>query len=193
MISGEFMDNKLAIKTIYCELQGYLTHAPVNDKTSSIHDPAFWEQYNSSIAELNKVTGKDYNKFILTPRRGGGESHYLYLEKDTYRQKLSGLIAHLYGEYFSDEVAPFKEMPSTIITQSQNQNQSVHVQMILEVSDLIHDKLSKVQEGSKEKTFLEKIKSSLSTVKDVGQLISLIMATAHELSIPIQELAKLFR
>jgi ribosomal protein L11 len=61
------------------------------------------------------------------------------------------------------------------------------------MSDLIHEKLGKVQEGSKEKTFLEKVKASLSSVKNVSQLVSLIITTAQQLGITIEQLIALFR
>jgi len=185
------MENKEAVRPIYFELQGYLTQAPNSEKIPYIYERVLWEQYNNTIKELNGVTGKNYSRYELQPsaRRDDG---VLHLINYVYRQKLGGLIAHLYGEYFSDEVAPFAEMPSTIITQSQNQNQSLQVQLLLEVSDLIHEKLGKVQDGSKEKTFLEKIKASLSSVKNVSQLVSLLLTTAHQLGITIEQLRSLF-
>jgi hypothetical protein len=185
------MENKQAIRPIYSELQGYLAQAPSSSRAGdqNIYDQAFWCQFNDTIQELNTLTGKNYDRYKLTPVRG--RTHQ-FIPKDTYRQKLGGLIAQLYGEYFSDEVAPFAAMPSTIISQSQNQNQSVQVQLLLEVNDLIHNKLGQVQDGSKEKTFLEKIKTSLSSVKNISQLVSLLLKTAQTLGITIEQLKDLF-
>ncbi|MGA2173042.1 MAG: hypothetical protein ABSG82_08575 [Sedimentisphaerales bacterium] len=185
------MASKEAVRPIYSELQGYLAQAPKisNSEKSTISNEDFWEQYNRTIQELNGVTGKNYSRYELMPLRG---QLGLFIYNVTYCQKLGGLIAKLYGEYFSDEVAPFAEMPSTIITQSQNQNQSLQVQLLLEVNDLINKKLSSAKDGSNEKTFLEKIKASLSSVKDVSQLVSLLIITAHELNITIEQLKTLF-
>jgi hypothetical protein len=185
------MENKEAVRPIYSELQGYLSQAPNSEKMPNIREPAFWEQYNNTINELNKVTGNDYNRYTLSPGRKGS-STVLSVDTDIYRQNLGGLIAKLHAKYFPNETPPFAEMPSTIITQSQNQNQSLQVQLVLEVSDLIHEKLGKVQDGSKEKTFLEKIKASLSSVKNVSQLVSLLLTTAHQLGITIEQLRNLF-
>lgn len=185
------MENKEAVRPIYSELQGYLAQAPSVEKIPYFRESVFWEQYNQTIKELNRVTGKDYSRYELQPERLGNGP--MVVHNHIYRQKLGGLIAHLHGEYFSDEVAPFSGMPSTtIITQSQNQNQSLHVQLLLEVSDLIHEKMGKVQDGSKEKTFLEKVKASLSSVKDVSQLVALLITTAHQLGITIEQLRNLF-
>lgn len=183
------MVDKQAIRPIYSELQGYLAQAP---KEGATYEMRVWEDYNKTIEELNSLTGKNYNKFSLTPTPSSHPQGSPHLNYDVYRGKLGGIIARLHGEYFSDEPAPFASMPSTIITQSQNQTQSLHVQLLLEVNDLINEKLNKVGEGTKEKKFLEKIKGSLSAVKNVSQLISLIMTTAKAVGIPIDQLASLF-
>jgi hypothetical protein len=179
------MASKEEVRPIYAELQGYLTQIPDKKEYFYIDNHFIWEQYNALIEELQKVTGRKYIRFLLVPN--GGQ-----IETILYRQNLGGLIARLHGEYFSNEVAPFAEMPSTIITQSQNQTQSLHIQLLLEVSDLIHKKLSTVPEGSKEKTFLERIKASLSSVKDISHLVTLFMTTAHQLGITIEQLKTLF-
>jgi hypothetical protein len=185
------MESKEAVRPIYSELQGYLAQAPKKEKAYGTYDSSFWEQCNQAITELNKVTGKDYSRFMLYPRTSGS-SGSPYLDFDNYHQKLGGIIARLHGEYFSDETPPFADMPTTIITQSQNQNQSLQVQLLLEFNDLILKKLGTVKEGSKEKTFLEKVKASLSSVKDVSQLVSLLITTAHQLGITIEQLKTLF-
>jgi polysaccharide deacetylase 2 family uncharacterized protein YibQ len=184
------MENKQEIRSIYSKLQGWLANTPNDPKYPTTYEPEDWEQYNSTIAKLNELTVKNYDEHKLKPTRGG--SGKLYITKDSYRQKLGGLIAQLRCEYSLDEVAPFAEKPSTIINLSQNQNQSVYVQLQMEVNDLINKKLGGVQEGSKEKTLLEKIKASLSSVRDVSQLVSLILSAAQQLGITIEQLKNLF-
>ena len=48
------------------------------------------------------------------------------------------------------------------------------------------------QDGSKEKKFLEKIKGSLCSIKNFSQLVSLILTTAQQLEITIEQLSALF-
>lgn len=188
------MADKETIKPIYSELQGYLTQAPDNEPKIYIYDKDFWEHYNRTLKELNSLTGKDYDKFKLRPITNlhGGDR----ITNTAYRQKLGGLIALLHAEYFLDEIAPFSGMPNTVIHQNQIQNQdqsqSMQVKLALEMSDLIHEKLSKAKDGSKEKTFLEKIKGSLSSVKNASQLITLLITTANQLGLSIDDLRKLF-
>jgi hypothetical protein len=182
------MATKEVIRPFYSEFQGLLSQSPdVNGSVKSLYDENLWEHYNQTITELNKITGKNYDRFKLQPKRG--QSHF-YLDIATYRGMIGGLISRLHGEYFSDEQVPFSGMPTTIINQSQTQNQSI--QMLLEINDLLHEKLNKADPGSKEKTFLEKIKGSLSGIKSVSEFVLLLITTAKSMGITIDQLASLF-
>lgn len=181
------MVGKEMIRPIYSELQGCLAQAPSAEKGSIINNEEFWEHHNNIIEELNSKTGENYDKYQLAPMRGYDSG---FITVAIYRQKLGGLIARLHGEYFKDEQVPFAEMPSTVI--NQNQSQSVQIEFILEVNNLLNDKLYAAKEGSKEKTFLERVRGSLSKVKSVSQLIPLIIKTANEMGLSINELGNLF-
>lgn len=190
------LKSKEQIQPVYSELQGYLDQAPNNSKV--IPDEDIWNQYNATIDVLASVTKQDYGRWRLEPltyqlRNFKGVAVPTSGIKETvYRQKLAGLIAWLHGEYFADEPAPFASMPSTIIHQNQTQNQSVHVEVLLELSNLINDKMNKVAEGTPEKKFLEKVRGTLSKVKSVSQFITLVMTTAKEMGITLEQLTGLF-
>jgi hypothetical protein len=77
----------------------------------------------------------------------------LIIAVSTYRQKLGGLISWLHGKYFTDEPPPFSGMPSTVIIQVQQQ--SVSVQMLLDIQTKIDEALTKAK-GEKEQGFLKK-------------------------------------
>ena len=96
------------------------------------------------------------------------------------------------GEYFSDEPAPFAGMPSTVITQSQQQNQAVQVQMLLEIQSRIDERLARLENDSPERSFLEKVKSALSSVKNATDLLSLLVRTARDFGVTTEQLASLF-
>ena len=192
------MADKQAVRPIYSELQGYLEHAPNENKHRTIFCEEIWNHYNTSIEELMSVTNQDYNKYRLeeleftVPNHLGALVRRSGMPQDLYRQKLSGIIARLHGEYFHDEPAPFESMPSTVIHQNQNQNQSVHIEFLLEMNNLINDKMNKAPEGTPEKKFLKKIRGGLSKVKNVGELLTLIMATGQSLNMSIEQLLSLF-
>ena len=66
-------------------------------------------------------------------------------------------------------------------------------QMSLRQQSKIDEKLSKLDDSKiKEKGFLEKVKSSLSSIRSVAQLLSLLLSTAKESGLSIDELKELF-
>lgn len=184
------MAEKDKIRPIYSELQGYLSQAPGIKGSGVTHDSNFWSQYNSTIDELNNISDNNYDRFRISTERDGSGKQAMQIM--TYRSKLGGLISRLHGEFFSDEQPPFSGMPSTIITQTQQQSQSVYVQMLLEVNSKIEQKLPKFAEGTKERTFLQKVKGSLSSIKNATGLITLLMNMAKECGLSFDDLKNLF-
>ena len=112
----------------------------------------------------------------------------------TFRNKLGGLISRLHGEYFSDEVAPFSGMPSTVISQTQQQSQSFQVQMLLEIQSKIDKQLHNLEAGdTKKRNFLEKVKGALKSVRDSTGFVALLLTTAQEFGLSVKELLELFK
>ena len=83
-------------------------------------------------------------------------------------------------------------MPSTVISQTQEQAQSTHIQVYLDIQSKIDDALQNVEDGSKEKGFLEKFKSSLSTASNVNEIFKLCFQLAKDYGIGIAALLKFF-
>lgn len=186
MINLKIMEK---IRPIYSELQGYLSQAPKISERPLLRDSSCWEQVNQAIEELNELSGNDYDRFrIETYDKGFGST----VSNTDYRNKLGGLIARLHGEFFFNEQTPFNGMPSTIIHQTQQQNQSVQVQILFEIRDKIDKEISKFGEKTKERAFLKKIKSSLSAAGNITELISLILKTAKNIGLTIEEVSKIF-
>ncbi len=170
-------DIKRAIRPIYAQLQGYLAEAPKADGPS--WDSRVYSDYDQLLDELSRLARKDYSKHKLSGM----------VECSTYRMVLAGLIARLHTEYFSDEPLPFATMPSTVITQTQAQ--SVQVEIAIEITSWLSDALHKTKEGSPERKFLEKLRGTVSKVKNVGQFVSLLITTAKEFSLSIDQLKDL--
>jgi len=177
------------VKCLYAEFVGYLSQLPSPSTTNDIvTDEASWAQYNDAVARLPQVTGKDYKTFSITPGRGRD-----WVELVTYRQKLGGLISRLHAEYFPELPEPFSGQPSVVITQSQQQSQSVFIQMLLDVQSKIDEKLPTLKEESKEKGFLQKLKGTLSSAPNIISLIVQILTLAKECGISIDKLSELFK
>ncbi len=179
---------KSKVKAIYYELQGYLSQTPKPQQPSDIFDSDDpWCQYNQAVEELSKITGDDYERFIIKPKP---MDDYNIVHLITYRQTLGGIINRIHGIYFSDENMPFSGSPQTVISQSQNQSQSV--QMILDFQSKIDGEITKSKDDPKKVGFLNKVKSQLSRVKDVNDLLKLLLKTAKELGFNMSELLTLF-
>ncbi|MEX0931219.1 MAG: hypothetical protein WDZ88_00550 [Candidatus Paceibacterota bacterium] len=183
-------DEKKKIRPVYSELQGYLNQAPgVGEHGSSTtRDETLWKQLNSTIDELNVVSDLNFDKFKVTGIKNG--QSYYYINVSEYRTKLGGLITRLHGTYFSDEPAPFYGMPSTTITVSNQQEQSQHQTMLVELHSVIDKKLASLPEG-KEKSFLGSLKEGLGTVKDFASLMMLISTLGQKYGIGMEQLASL--
>ena len=83
-------------------------------------------------------------------------------------------------------------MPSTIINQHKSKNQTTHVQILLDLQSKIDEKIKNYTEGSKEKTFLDKVKSVLSRVGSVTDLFTLILKTGKEIGLTLDDIFKMF-
>jgi len=179
------------IRPIYSELQGYLAQAPGADK-GMIFEKSIWEGYHATIDELNAVTGDNYDRYKVQVQPWASSDIGFALSILEYRTKIGGLIARLHGSFFSNEAAPFSGMPNTVITNQQTQSQTVNVQMLLEVQSKIDEVLPTLPEGSKEKGFLERIKSSLGQTKNISELIRLILQTGNDMGITLVQMLKWF-
>lgn len=178
---------KQTIRPYYSEFQGYLSQAPKDSGPNDyLGDKAIWEQYNHAVDSLSTCANLNYSRFKIEPIPDdfGG-----FIRIATYRQKLGGLISRLHAEYFSDEPPPFSGMPSTVITQVQQQ--SVSVQMIVDISAKIGEALAKAKNDN-EKGFLNKLKSGLGTITNVNDLLKQCMKMANDYGLSIQDLLSLW-
>lgn len=180
---------KEEIKIVYEELQGYLSQIPLHEIQSCIIDSASWDQINQSIDELNQLSGKNYDRFKILPTEGTSES---FVRTITFRQKIGGLISRLHAEFFSDESKPFSGGPSTIISQNQNVQQEVKIEIINEIKDKIIEKIGKYSEGSKERTFLEKLKDNIKGVSNINGLILLVLKLANSVGLTVDKIRQIF-
>ncbi len=181
---------KKDLRSLYAELQGYLKQAPTpKELYEVIYSDEICKQYNKCVQLIINNLGEDYNRFIIVPHESDIGP---YINIHEYRQKLGGIIAKLHSEYFFSEPFLFGSQPNTIITQSQHQIQSLHIQMLLDIQSKIDAKVPDYKEGSKEKKFLQKIKNSLSSISDITQFLSQIFKIAKEFGLNIDDISKIF-
>ncbi len=178
------------LNPIYKELQGYLTQTPLpKDPDDFTREKSVWEQYNQTIEILNNTTSEDFSRFKVEPEG----SEYPSLNITGYRQKIGGLISHLHAKYYNEEPEPFSGSPTTVITQhqQQNQNQTIHIQLLLDIQSKIEKNIDNYDEGTKEKSFLETLKNQLNTVTTATKLFALILQLANKFGLNPEEILKL--
>jgi len=177
---------KEKVRPIYEELKGYLAQCPPVDKAYYLYNSYYWTQIEGCIQQLNEITGKDYSKFKITliPSRNRDGEH---IENSEYRSKVNGLIMNLKGTYFNDD-NPFGGSPMVSV----NQTQTVQVTMAVEITEMISKQL--YGENAKnlkpeEKSFLEKVKAALPTIKSAAELLALVIKTAQASGLDIHTAA----
>lgn len=182
---------KKKIRPLYNELQGYLSQAPKNVGANDwFPTNSQWEYVNRAIDRLNTVTGKNYDHFKIAQEIGKQSREPYEVYVSTFKGKLGGLISYLHGEYFSDEPSPFDGVPSTVITQYQNQQQSVNV-LILEMQRKIDEKLP-TTEDEKEKGFLKRLQGVLPTVTTGIGLVKSVFDLAAQMGLDPHQISRLF-
>lgn len=175
------------IKPLYGELIGYMAQAP---NITYMYESGLWEHFHGLIEQLNKITGNDYSRFKIRVYPGHDTP---YVKGNEYRSNLNGLIMNLYSSYFSSENPPFSGSPQTIVNQNQTQNQEVSVTMIMEFQSFIDKQLYGNQSISEtERSFLEKVKANLPSLKTAADLVSTIISVAKSLGLSLDQIKNSF-
>lgn len=188
------MDNSDGIFAIYRELMGYLSQIPLpKDAYETVDENSGWERVNQAIDDLEKLTGKDFERFRIKPvdSYGGGQ----FTKLMNLRSSLGGLINKLHAEYFSSLSDPFGSVPSTVMTniQTQEQTQESHIQLVVDLTSKIAEALQKPNISPQERDFLSQVKSGVSKAKSALELISLILSTGAALGLTAAQIASLLK
>lgn len=188
------MENKTKVRPILAELKGYLSVAPNPEKSSRIYDAQIWNQYNSTIDELNSLTENNYDKFRLRPQSEEMNRSYSTIVKvQDYVGKLSGLINRIQAEYFSDEQIS-SGTPNTVINanQTQFQNQEQKQSMIVDIAMYIAEKKAEHKEGSPERDFLNKFGEAIKGTNGITDIIKNIISIGVSCGLTLASLGKIF-
>lgn len=182
-------DNLREIKAVYQELKGVLDS--LKDITSGstwFYDNGFSEHVNSIINRINQLCPEVDNatSYKIIAEYNDGTSCTVNVIPT--RTKITSLIGRLNGLYSIEE--PSKEIGPTFI---QNQNQSQHqtMSLVLNIQERILSQIQNYDEGTPERSFLEKLKSKLPGVSDVLSIISSILTIGNETGVNIETIKKL--
>jgi hypothetical protein len=186
----ELIEIKNKVRPLLGRLEGYLKNPPLGI-SGDIYESTVWEQYNRSIQELNNVTGEDFDGFLLHPKSSLYGQHEQVVSSETFKFSLSGLIEELKAHYFIDELKPDNNT-GIHISQSQSQTQEMHIQILLDMQSLIDKKMQKFPNECKERTFLEKVKGTLSGIKNISDLMLHVLSVGKSVGLSAEELYNIF-
>ncbi len=180
------------IRPLYSELRGYLSVAPEDHFIFDEMAVNLSTQLNSTIDELNVASNKNYDKFkIQTRNEEWNRLSRTLIESLEYRNKLSGLISKLQGEFFSDEQTT-PPGPSTVINAHQTQSQTQQQSVVVDIAMVIAEKRSQYAEGTPERTFLDKFGEALKSARGIQDILGSIFSLAISTRVGLEFLKKVF-
>lgn len=181
---------KEQVRPFYEALMGCLSSAPLAEKQGYIFEESTWNQYHKYIEKLNEITKEDYSdyKLKILPDQDWGPK----ISVQEYRSQINSLIMYLHGKFFPNESQPFSGQPGVIVNNTQNQSQTTQIVMISQMQDLIDKRLYGEKMDDREKSFLEKVKENLPTIKTSAELLQMIIAIAKSFGMDLAQVAKTF-
>jgi hypothetical protein len=166
---------KKEILSIYEELKGLLE--TIKDETSWFDDKGFTEHANRIIERVRLVCPEitDIDSYKIIAEYSSGR-HCNTVNVLPTKAKINSLIGRIKGLNNFDINSNSNNGNTFIQTQSQSQSLSV----ILELQEKIITEIPKYNEGTKERSFLEKLKSKLSEVKNITDILSIALKIGSE-------------
>jgi len=179
------------------------------NRNATIRDNS-WNIFNTSLQELVQLTQDDhYRALRIDPINHGSQPFVLV---SNYSSKVYQAVNYLYemekDTGLRDVYTPQKPRvrdgngvsQTSILTQAQDNVQSQVTEVNVEfnqtltyMTEVIVEARANYPEGSKERAFLDKLKSGISTAKSTADLIKMIMALAIQLGITTEVLGQIFK
>jgi hypothetical protein len=150
-------------------------------------------QYKNALDRLEELTGEDLDHFLPSIKPFQDQ---IVCDRDDLVAQLNGLLGWLRATYLPDKSphymlgAPSPEGPTTSV----NISNDVNVTQVISVDivELLTRKETEFKEGSKERSFIEKLKAGVRTAKNTAAIIALIVQTATDCGLTITDLHKIF-
>jgi hypothetical protein len=178
--------NNKEILSIYEELKGILE--TIKNQSSWFDDQGFSDHANRVINRVVLICPEivDIESYKIEKEYSSGRNGYT-VNVIPAKAKLNSLIGRLKGLYEFDS----NSNSSNGNTFIQNQSQSQSLSIVLELQEKIISEIPKYEEGSNERSFLEKIKAKLSEVKNVTDILSIALKIGSDLGLSAATIQKL--
>lgn len=199
------------IKSIYIKLLALNVTLLSRVGPNAIVNDGSWGSFNQLLGRLEALTQDDYYSTLkVKPMDASGDMPWVLVS--SFGSKVYQAAHYLYatrksGE-LSDQYPPESPkardgegMTQTAIfasTQENAQSQTSTItiefnQTLTYMTEAIVEARGLYSEGTKERTFLNKLKEGISTAKSTAELIKMIMLIATQYGLTVAELAKIFK
>jgi hypothetical protein len=169
------------IKAYYEELKGMREAIPV---AGWFDDDGISEKYHQTLNKLSKVISNfEINEYKVQPRHLAQRG--MIIDTNQYKTNINSIIGHLKGRFDFDNNQ--SASGHTFI-----QNQSVSIELVLNLQEKIINLEREYEEGTPEKTFLQKLKKSLSSIKDATDVVGTVLSEAQKAGVTLEKLTSMF-
>lgn len=178
---------KKEILGVYEELKGVLASMP-EDRTW-FDDKGFTEHANRIITRAASICPEisDIESYKVVSDHQPSRGPIVYTIQT--KSRLNALIGRLKGTYDLD-TSPTGSNGNTFI-QNQSQTQSQYINLVLDLQEKIIAEIPKHAEGTKERSFLEKLKVALSTTQNVMDILASVLRIGGEFGLDPSTIHKL--
>lgn len=176
------------IRIIYEQILGLLHGLNSSGIKGYIYDGTSL-QYKKTVEDLAELTQQDLKHFL--PDQVQGENQIVYDANEIINQA-NGLAAWVKATYLPERSQHYIQTFSP--TTSVNVSQDVNVTQVvtLDIFEILTTKEKEFNEGSKERTFIEKLKNGLKGVQSTAAILALIAKTANDCGLLTSDLHKIF-
>ena len=174
------------VKGAYEELKGILES--IQNEGTWFDDNGFTNHTNSVIDRISNICPEIENIDSYKVSTSHSQQRGLEVMAIPTRSRLRALLGRIKGAYEFDEIP---RETGNVFVQNQNQSQSQTLSIILDLQERIISEIPKHKEGTKERTFLEKVKENLSTIGDARDILSTVLKIGSEVGLSIDAVRKI--
>ncbi len=169
---------------------------PGQNQSTAIKDRS-WESYNSLLEKVIVLTKEDSLSDLMIVPDNAGPTPYVMASE--FSSKVFRLVNYLYEEYVDDITLTYPTSPSASrnpttspsLSQTFSQNQSTEIniefnQTLTFFNDAITSAKSEYKEGTKERNFLDTLKTGIQAARSAVDLVKIVLTTSAQYGITLE-------
>lgn len=180
------------IRPLYGELINIYRTVPGNkDGNNVCVDEDFESRINGLISRIELTTEEDFSVYKISTEDAAYSPKERILDAGVCRNSLAGIIGRIYAKYYPTEPDPLSKQSNTILSQVQNVEQNLNIELKA-FSNAIEQALESKNWSAKEKNFLGQIRDVAASAKDIASIINIIVTLAQANGFSLDKLSSLW-